>query len=430
MAAAIAPTAKTEAQSRADRQKRDEPGIKTSKESNRTSSAPLTDAEATLRRGLPRVDGGDLWPPAGFAPDGKAGLRAKQSPVETASWRDELAASASVEQRVPEPARPLPISGKGARAGARAAAKKSPAPQPKRYGPYTKGQWAGAIVAASAGLLLVTAIIVLFVRWFLSLGFMQDFTSTFPGEYSLPVGSPVGFPAWLQWQHFFNAFLIVLIIRSGLTVRYQKRPPAVWSWRNKGRKISLALWFHQFLDILWLANGAVFVVLLFATGHWVRIIPTSWEVFPNAFTAALSYASLDWPTEHGWVNYNALQQLSYFTIVFIAAPLAAVSGVRMSGVWPKEAKRLSKVYPLELARAIHVPVMVYFILFVLVHVTLVLATGALRNLNHMYGGSDQLNWTGFWIFVASLAVIAGGWIAARPLMLAPIARLFGTVSRS
>ncbi len=59
---------------------------------------------------------------------------------------------------------------------------------------------------------------------------------------------------------------------------------------------------------------------------------------------------------------------------------------------------------------------------------LVFATGALRNLNHMYGGSDQVNWTGFWIFVASLVVIAAVWIAARPLVLAPIARLFGKVS--
>jgi hypothetical protein len=38
------------------------------------------------------------------------------------------------------------------------------------------------------------------------------------------------------------------------------------------------------------------------------------------------------------------------------------------------------------------------------------------------------NWTGFWIFSASMLLIVGAWIAARPLVLAPIARLFGTVS--
>ena len=53
---------------------------------------------------------------------------------------------------------------------------------------------------------------------------------------------------------------------------------------------------------------------------------------------------------------------------------------------------------------------------------------SLRNLNHMYASQDVVNWTGFWIFVASLVVIAAVWVAARPLVLAPIARLFGKVS--
>ena len=109
-----------------------------------------------------------------------------------------------------------------------------------------------------------------------------------------------------RWQHFFNVFLIVLIIRSGLQVRTEKRPTVFWTPRNNAKgKISLALWFHQSLDMLWLVNGLLFVVLLFVTGHWMRIVPTSWEVFPNALSAALQYVSLDWPTENGWVNYNA-----------------------------------------------------------------------------------------------------------------------------
>jgi hypothetical protein len=58
----------------------------------------------------------------------------------------------------------------------------------------------------------------------------------------------------------------------------------------------------------------------------------------------------------------------------------------------------------------------------------VFATNALRNLNHMYASQDAAGWVGFWIFAASLVVIAAGWVAARPLVLAPIARLFGSVS--
>lgn len=312
----------------------------------------------------------------------------------------------------------------------------APTPEPTRIGPFTKGQWAGAAIVGGIGLLGAAAMAVLFVRWLLSLSGMQDFTAAFPGEYHLPDGAPVGFPSWLGWQHFFNVFLMVLIIRSGLSVRHDKRPTAFWTARgNKKSKISLTLWFHQALDILWLVNGIVFVVLLFVTGQWMRVIPTSWEVFPNALSAALHYVSLDWPTENGWVNYNSLQQLAYGTTIFIAAPLAAITGVRMSGLWPKNATKLNKLYPVEWARAVHFPVMLYFVVFIFIHVALVFATGALRNLNHMYAAQGSVdpnayadNWTGFWMLVASLVVIAAAWVAARPLVLAPIAKLFGTVS--
>ncbi len=297
-------------------------------------------------------------------------------------------------------------------------------------------QWVGAGIVGAVGLLIVAALVVLLVRWLVSMPFMQDFLTTYPGEYHLPESAPVGFPAWLNWQHFLNVFLMVLIIRSGWQVRTQKRPEAFWTpKRASGRKISIMLWFHQSLDILWFANGVIFVVLLFVSGQWMRIVPTSWEVFPNALSAVIQYVSLDWPTENGWVNYNSVQQLTYFLVVFVAAPLAAITGVRMSGLWPSNAPRLNRAYPIEWARAVHFPTMIFFVLFIILHITLVFATGALRNLNHMYAASgsadpDALagNWGGFWIFAASMVVIVAGWVAARPLVLAPIARLFGTVS--
>ena len=162
-----------------------------------------------------------------------------------------------------------------------------------------------------------------------------DPLATAPGESPPPEGAPGGVPACRGWQHDYNALLTELIIRSGLRVRTEKRPTAFWSPRNNGRrKISLNLWFHQSLDILWLVNGVIFVLLLFATGQWMRVVPTSWEVIPNAVSAGLQYLSLDWPLENGWVNYNSLQVLTYFATIFIAAPLAALTGVRMSGLWP------------------------------------------------------------------------------------------------
>lgn len=284
---------------------------------------------------------------------------------------------------------------------------------------------------------LVLLIVVLLAKWLRSLPAVQDFVSEYPGHVELPGGAPTGLPAWLGWQHFLNAFFIVLIIRSGWQVRTTARPKAYWvrnntgliRTRNRPPKISLELWFHLTLDALWLGNGLIFIVLLLTTGQWMRVVPSSWNAVPNAVSTALQYASLEWPTENGWVNYNSLQVLAYFTTIFIAAPLAFASGLRMSGAWPKGAERLNRLYPIEAARALHYPVMLYFVFFVIVHVTLVLATGALRNLNHMYAANDDVSWVGFWIFAASLVATVGAWFLAGPMLLRPIASLTGSVTR-
>lgn len=298
-----------------------------------------------------------------------------------------------------------------------------------------KSRWFKLVWMIPAALLCLAGL-VLVARWVRELPVMQDFMTTYPGKSESPEGASVGFPAWLGWQHFLNSLLILLIIRSGWAVRTNRRPAAYWT-RNKGlltrknppKKISLDLWFHLSLDAIWVLNGIVFYVLLFRTGQWTRLVPVSWDVFPNAVSAAVQYASLNWPSENGWINYNSLQLLAYFTTVFIAAPLAFITGLRLSPAWPGTAAKLNKAYPIEVARAIHLPVMAYFVLFVFVHVTLVIATGALRNLNHMYAMADGTGWAGFWIFAASLVVMIISWVAARPIILRPIAALTGTVSR-
>jgi thiosulfate reductase cytochrome b subunit len=303
--------------------------------------------------------------------------------------------------------------------------------------PGTKNRWSTLVWVIPVALVLLV-VVILVARWLRELPAVQSFLTDYPGESHLPDGAPVGFPAWLAWQHFLNSFFILLIIRTGWRVRTVQKPPAHWTRNNSGLiktkgkpgKISLDLWFHLSLDALWVINGIVFYILIFSTGQWMRLVPTSWDVFPNALSAALQYVSLNWPVENGWVNYNGLQLLAYFTTVFIAAPLAIITGIRMSGAWPKGMTALNKIYPVELARAVHFPVMLYFVLFILVHVTLVLATGALRNLNHMYAVQDDNDsWAGFWFFAASLVIMIVAWFLARPLFLRPIAALTGKLSK-
>lgn len=138
---------------------------------------------------------------------------------------------------------------------------------------------------------------------------------------------------------------------------------------GRRHSIGLARWWHLGVDTLWLLNGIVFIILIFATGQWMRLIPMSWDVIPHSISVALQYLSLSWPTDNGWVNYNSL----------------------------------------------HFLVLCWFVMFIVVHIALVMMTGALRNLNHMYGSRDDDGWVGFWIFAVSMVVMIVAWVAATPL---------------
>ena len=388
---------------------------------------PAADAAAlttvALRRGLPRRAGGPAWPETDTA-------QVPPDPTITADVEPVAAPPAA-----PEP-EPVPQPAEAPLAPAEPVAKPEPAAEPivpvgkpARGVDKQKLWWLVAVAALGV-------VAVLVARWVVGTPWGADFVARYPGEQPLPEDAPVGLPAWLGWSHFFNMFLMVLVIRTGLQVRTERKPQAYWAprWAPK-RKVSLTLWLHQALDVLWVLNGAVFYVLLFATGHWVRIVPTSWEVFPNAVSAGLQYLTLDWPLENGWVHYNALQELAYFTTVFIAAPLAIVSGLRLSSFWSEKWTGASGVFSLQAARRIHFPVMVYFLVFIAVHVVLLALTGFRRNMAAMFAARGDVDptvyatdWTGVWVFIGALAVIALGWFVARPSLLAPLANATGKVS--
>lgn len=293
------------------------------------------------------------------------------------------------------------------------------------------------ILIAVAATVVVALFLVLAARWLRTVEPIADFIATYSGHTDLPENAPTGFPAWLSWQHFLNFFFTVLIVRTGFGLRSTARPGGYWqakptSFFGAGRanppKITLGQWTHQMVDVLWLLNGLVFVVLLFATGHWIRIVPITWEVFPNLISVLLQYVSLDWPLENSWVHYNAAQQLAYFVTVFIAAPLTALTGYRVSSWWPNT-DRANRLYPIGVARSLHLPLALYFVVFVIVHVSLVLMTGALRNLNHMFTGRDVVDAWGLVLFLVSLAVSAAALVLTRAVFTGPLAARTGTVTR-
>src|SRR4029078_6561664 len=193
---------------------------------------------------------------------------------------------------------------------------------------------------------------------------VQDFISRYPG---IPpsVAVTTGFPGWLRLLHFLTFFFMAFIIRAGVQiladhprlywkrdctpgtewVRFRRGVPTGRIWTAKDdsvtlpgwlgipgirHSIGLARWWHFSITLLWMTNGVAFYVLLFTTVQWSRLVPTTWEVIPNAASTALQYLSLTFPADHSWTRYNSLQQIAYFITVFIAAPTSIVSGLLQS----------------------------------------------------------------------------------------------------
>jgi DMSO/TMAO reductase YedYZ molybdopterin-dependent catalytic subunit/thiosulfate reductase cytochrome b subunit len=298
------------------------------------------------------------------------------------------------------------------------------------------------------GLLLVAVAVAQHLR---GIPAVESFVQAHPGTgFAAEMGTPL--PAWLRAQHFLNLFFLTFIVRAGLQIladhprlywtrhstpgkewlRMQKEVPSTPLWTAKQESltlprhlglpglrhsIGLARWWHLGVDTLWLANGLVFYALLFTSGEWRRIVPTNGQVFPDAASVLLQYLSLRWPADNSWVAYNGLQMLAYFITVFIAAPLALVTGLGMSPALSTRFHGVSKRLSIQTARSLHFLVLCWFLLFTFMHITLVFATGALQNMNHIYAGTDARGWVGFGIFAASMAIVAIAWVAATPLTL-------------
>ncbi len=276
----------------------------------------------------------------------------------------------------------------------------------------------------------------------------QQFLTRYPG---IPAYAEVhtGFPLWLRLLHFLNLFFMAFIIRSGIQIladhprlywtrdctpgtdwfRFQRSVPTDRIWTSKDdsvtipkwlgipgirHTIGLARWWHFSINLLWVLTGVAFYVLLFTTDQWRRIVPTSWDVLPNAFSVAIQYWSLNFPHEETWTRYNGLQQLTYFFTIFIAAPVQIATGLIQSPAIANKIGFLGRPINRQLARSLHFFGLLWFLFFILVHVSLVFITGARWNLNYMFSGLNSDSWIGVGIFCAAAALLIVAWHFATP----------------
>jgi len=146
-------------------------------------------------------------------------------------------------------------------------------------------------------------------------------------------------------------------------------------------------------------------------------VPVDWSVFTNAVSTAIQYGSLHFPKNVGWTQYNGLQILSYFIIVFVAAPLAFITGLLQApAIAAKFGLGWGRINR-QTARIVHFTFMTIFVGFIFIHTTMVYITGLLLNLTHITTGANFASWTGWWLYVAWMAIVVAVWWAASPITL-------------
>jgi DMSO/TMAO reductase YedYZ molybdopterin-dependent catalytic subunit/thiosulfate reductase cytochrome b subunit len=262
---------------------------------------------------------------------------------------------------------------------------------------------------------------------------------------------PQGFPIWLRYCHFFNFFFLMLLIRSGLSIlaahprlyfnddctpgsEWIRFTPLkvprdrIWTAKDDSRytspiistpgyrfTIGIARVWH-FINVHgFIITGIIFAVMLFYTEQWRRIVPTSPSVLLQAWNTWVHYATFHLPPEpNGFYNYNALQQIAYFTVVFVFGPLAILTGIAMSPAVVNRFPWYARIFGgKQSARSVHFLIMLSFLAFVVVHVALVIATGFIRNMNHIVMGTDDLSTIGMWLGFVGIGLVVLSWVAAH-----------------
>jgi methionine sulfoxide reductase catalytic subunit len=272
-----------------------------------------------------------------------------------------------------------------------------------------------------------------------------------PQIYPNNFAGPHGFPLWVRYCHFFNFLFVMMLIRSGLSILVDhprlyfnddctpgsewirftplKVPrDRLWTAKDDARYISplvgtpgyrhtigIARVWH-FINVHgFILTGAFFVIMLFDTEQWRRLVPTSSVALLQAWNTWVNYSTFHLPPEpNGFYGYNALQQIAYFSVVFVFGPLAILTGIAMSPAVVNRFPWYARLFGgRQSARSIHFLTMLSFFAFIVVHVTLIVMTGFARNMNHIVLGTDEQGRLGMILGFVGIGVVVLSWVAAH-----------------
>jgi thiosulfate reductase cytochrome b subunit len=231
------------------------------------------------------------------------------------------------------------------------------------------------IVAVSFVALAVSGFLILMVHPRLYWGEVgNDLT---PALLELPISRNLRHGGWETATPFFD--------RAGAPVS-SSRTYEIFNQNGWARSL------HFLAGWVLVGAGGVYLLAGVTTGHFRRhLVPRPTELTPRALGEELkSHVRLQIRPATGGPQYGLLQRCAYLTVVFVALPLALLTGLAMSPAVTATLPFLLDLFGgFQSARTIHFALWVALVLFLAGHVVMVVASGFWRQMRGMTIGGAR-----------------------------------------
>ncbi|WP_099515683.1 cytochrome b/b6 domain-containing protein [Microvirga ossetica] len=147
--------------------------------------------------------------------------------------------------------------------------------------------------------------------------------------------------------------------------------------------------WHFFFAWLFVTNGLIYLLHGLAVGHLRRdLTPTRRQLNPRSLAHEIAdHARLRFPKGQAARHYNALQKLAYLVVIVVVLPLIVATGLTMSpGIDAAFPWLLDLFGGRQSARTIHFLTASALVVFVVIHVVMVMASGTWNNMRSMITG--------------------------------------------
>ena len=171
---------------------------------------------------------------------------------------------------------------------------------------------------------------------------------------------------------------------SGGEQRLQARAFPSWATIPSYQDLATGRVVHFFFAWLLVFTLAAWLIASAVTGHLRRDLAPRIADLRNLPRDVADHARLRF--RHGR-DYNTLQKLTYFAVLFILLPLMIATGLAMSPGFNAAAPWLPEIFGgRQTARAIHFAVMLLLVAFFVVHIVMILAAGPINELRSIVTG--------------------------------------------